>query len=328
MNFKKIFLFLLIKFFAINTTFTQRLHLKVSQNKGYYVELRQYNCNFIKKESKFYINRSDTTINMEHNINFANIILWNNFKEFYYYFPLYFDCNTITIEISDYDNFKNDFDKLNNFKLIFSNNSNDFTDFFRNQKLRLLNNTDLIYENIKNYFVENNENYYALYLLSFSQNYSRFYKNYLDSISNVCKGSKFFIDSFQELDSLKEYSRTYLNFKYFTNDLSKYSKKITYSNKNPKINFNKDGNIYFWASWCKPCLAELFLLSNEEKANENNYFISLDNDTKKCLNAAKKVGLIHNIFITEHGWLNKYQINDIPSTIYYNYQKQILKKIK
>lgn len=321
-------LLLLLQFFTIKISTAQSLRLKVAQKEGYYLELQQFKCKFIRNETKFYIYKSDTTINLVDNIKYANIVIWDKLKEFYYYIPLYIDSGSVGVELIINDSLKNDIDKINKFKIYGSVNSISYSNFFRAQKILSLNKKNINIEDVKDYFIKNPENIYALYLLSSSDKYGKFYMNYLDSINNECKGKKYFLKSFQDLDSIQEYSKAYLNFNNFTNDLSKYSKKVIYSNKNSKISFNKEGKIYFWASWCKPCLAELLLLSKEEKANENNFFISLDKDSKKCLNAAKKVGLTNNIFITDQDWLKKYQIDLIPTIIYYNNQMQTLKKIK
>lgn len=328
MKSKIVIIILFIQFFSLKISSSQSIHLNVMQKEGYYLELHQFKCKFIRNETKFYIYKSDTTINLEDNVNYVNIVIWDKLKEFYYYIPLYIDSGSVSIELIVNDSLKNDIDKFKNFNIYGSINSINYSNFFRAQKILSIKNKNINIEDVKEYFIKNPENIYALYLLCSSDKYGKIYMNYLDSTNDECKGKKYFLKSFQQLDSLQEYSKTYLNFNNFTNDLSKFSKKVVPSSKNSKISFKKEGNIYFWASWCKPCLAELLLLSKEEKANENNFFISLDKDSKKCLNAAKKVGLTNNIFKTDQEWLKKYQIDLIPTIIYYNNQMQTLKKIR
>jgi len=323
---KIVFIILLIQIVLFKNSFTQSIRLKTNFKNGYYLELHQFKCRFIKNETKYYINTNDTIIKLEGNIKYANIVIWNNIKVFFSYIPLYIDSNLITLELSIRDTITNEVDKLKAFQVFGSQSSIDYSNFYRNQKLSELNNNNNI-EEVKEYYKENPSNIFALYLLSKSNKYGDSISNCIDKDFSNCIGIKFLLESFRELDSICEYSKTYLDFNNFVTDLSKYSKALFTFYKISIDDFNKEGKIYFWASWCKPCLKEIMLLSAEEKGNKNNYFLSLDNDSKKCLNAAKKVGLTSNVYMTTQDWLKKYQIDLIPTIIYYNSQKHFLKKV-
>lgn len=92
--------------------------------------------------------------------------------------------------------------------------------------------------------------------------------------------------------------------------------------------------IDFWASWCKPCLAELPNVINIYKKYKNNNFeiygVSLDQDRNQWLDAIKKNNLtwpqVSDLKYWDNVAAKLYNIQSIPYTVLINKEGKIIAK--
>jgi thiol-disulfide isomerase/thioredoxin len=312
-------IFLFIYFNNYATT----LRIQTKNESSFYFKISGYSCNGLKMEiDKKYVHKSDTIIHLN---NYQNIILtlWSKAQNI--------NVNYLLFLNKEKNDFIYDFSLDSNFAItdLFKNGmfneKNPFYEIYLNLTLKVvkndtLTNNDLL--KLKNHIEKYPNNLMAIFIgkqLNW-KSHSSWFLNEEKKYSN-CLGYNDLLKP-MNLNLKNQKNLDFLNLEFFLNDIEN---NVNLSNRN--LSFTDSGYIYFWASWCKPCIKEIKDLSLSKKNDPNYYFISIDSDS---ISFNKTISILNlnktNTYLINSLILTSYSINSIPFHFYYNFREKKLLK--
>ena len=294
---------------------TKQIRISTDLSDGFFVDIQLIDCDSLRKQS-FFVSKSDTTLSIASVSENLIISLMNHSKTAMTTIPIYLESNqdaAFTVKNLNSSTLKGVKSSISA-----SSGTNAFSELWNQffslsfEKGKVPN--DKLIEELKTHKKNYPNNLMASFLLlQFDTSWQQT-KEEIHHIEN-CPGLKVY---FSKLDKINKGNTHKLSDSYnqFMSDLDLNTTPLN------DLEFDsfkqiKKSNIYFWASWCSPCLKEFNKMAKEEFQDPNNYFISVDKNKESAIAAAKSYN-IKNLFITDSEWLRKYGIQSIPTHLEVN----------
>ncbi|MGB0428536.1 MAG: TlpA family protein disulfide reductase [Flavobacteriales bacterium] len=302
---------------------TNSIVIKTDSEAGFHYLIDYVSCSKIEKSKGVKINVSskDTVLNLSKDIEYAVLTVFNASKTLQITCPLFIDSTTISVDFNNLSKIKN----LKEIEVDYlaGHESQYFFDTYWTGLKNTLNNQANAKEDLKPPAQKNDSTMMAkttnLFWLVLSQD-TTVLDRLRGSISADCDAyQQFFIKRFEKTETKK------LNYKAFTFELIKNVKPIDSSGSISDFLDLPEFKVYFWASWCSPCIREF---KEQDKAfftNDKHVFISIDKNEKSSKYSIDKFGMKHT-YISDSKWLKKFGYNSIPLHFHIDNKSATIKK--
>lgn len=302
---------------------TKQMRISTDTSAGFFLDIQFMDCDSLRKQS-FSVSKSDTALFIPKHSENLIISLMNHNKTAMITVPLYLEGNQdVAFSLEDLNSSTLKGAKPNVWA---SSGTKAFSElwnrFFSSafEKDKVPN--DELIEELKTHKKNYPNNLMASFLLlQFDTSWQQTNEE-IHHIEN-CPGLNIF---FSKLDKFKKGKIHKLSDSYnqFMSDLDLNTTPLN-DLKFDSFKQIKKINIYFWASWCSPCLNEFNRMGKKEFLDSTNFFISVDKYKENAIEVANSYH-IKNLFITDSEWLRKYCIESIPTHISIDNNKKMINK--